>query len=502
MPFSFRDCCRKCTNCCSRSKDDKNDDLELQPNDESRSEPRYVCENPAMPARSLPPSPTDEGLGIYKALWSFKAQSEGEMSFMEKDVFRVTQPSGEWWKAEKLVDGAVVASGFVPYNYLVEGDTLDIQSWYFGKLNRFETQTLLLRTENPEGTFLVRRSDKEEVGYVLSVKVDGQAKHFKIHGEEKFCVEESRTFPTVEALVKHYRSHSISTICKLTEPCARRKPEQQNLSHVSVDEWEVPKSEFVLKQRLGTGNFAEVYLAQWNGKMNVAIKVLKENVYHGTLDHREFLLETQMLKKLRHRHLITLFAVCTESTPFYIITELMEKGNLLGFLRGPEGKTMDTDSLTDIAFQVADGMAYLESENVVHRDLAARNILVGEGNICKVADFGLARVLKEPFYVSDDKTKPYKWCAPEALSHGRFSSKSDVWSFGILLYEIFSRGAIPYPTVGNNELFDRINSGYRMPRPGKCPSPIYDIMKNCWSDVPADRPNFEELKSLLQAYDE
>ncbi|XP_063065526.1 protein-tyrosine kinase 6-like [Engraulis encrasicolus] len=449
-----------------------------------------------------PLSQIDEGLGIYKALWSFEAQSEGEMSFMEKDLFRVRQQVGDWWKAEKLIDGAVVASGYVPYNYLVQGDTSDIQPWYFGKLSRQETQALLLRAENPDGAFLVRRSEKEEVGYVLSVKFDGKAKHFKIYQEGKFYVETKKKFPTMEALVTYYKSHEMPTLCKLTKPCTRRKPEQKTLSKSTADEWEVPKSEFEIRQRLGTGNFAEVFIGKWKGRTNVAIKVLKKDVYEDMLDHHEFQQEIQMLKKLRHRHLISLFAICTDSLPYYIITELMDKGNLLSVLRGPEGKTMDMDCLTDIAYQVADGMAYLESESIVHRDLAARNVLVGDDNLCKVADFGLARVLKDPFYISDDKTKPFKWCAPEALSHGMFSSKSDVWSFGILLYEIFTYGGTPYPSVGNSELFDYISNGYRMPKPPKCPGNIYNIMKKCWSDSPEDRPNFEELKTLLQTEDE
>ncbi|XP_031422306.1 protein-tyrosine kinase 6-like [Clupea harengus] len=442
------------------------------------------------------PPPTDESLGIYKALWAFEARSEEEMSFVKDDLFRVTERSGDWLTAHKLVNGEVVASGVVPCNYLVKGETLDDQPWYFGKLNRFEAQNLLLTSGNPEGAFLVRHSEKDEVGHVLSVKVDDKVKHFKIlQGEEGlFYVELNQTFTDLEALVKYYRGHSLSVVAQITEACARRKPEPQDLPSIPEDDWELPKSEFTLEQQLGSGYFADVYRGKWKGTVNVAIKILKNN---DMLNHREFQLETQMLKQLRHRHLICLFAISTDSAPFYIITELMEKGNLLSFLRGPEGQHMDFMSLTDMATQVSDAMAYLESENSIHRDLAARNVLVGVDNICKVADFGLARVIKEPFYLSEDKKIPYKWSAPEAISHGRFSNKSDVWSFGILLYEIFTYGGSPYPTYANYEVFQRITEGYRMPCPKTCPKHIYDIMLMCWSYSPEERPDFQELKSLL-----
>uniref|UniRef100_A0A673GCU5 Protein-tyrosine kinase 6-like n=1 Tax=Sinocyclocheilus rhinocerous TaxID=307959 RepID=A0A673GCU5_9TELE len=154
--------------------------------------------------------------------------------------------------------------------------------------------------------------------------------------------------------------------------------------------------------------------------------------------------------------------------------------------------------LIEMASQVADGMAYLEEQNSIHRDLAARNVLVGPNYICKVADFGLARIVKDPFYSSEDKTIPYKWCAPEAISHGRFSNKSDVWSFGVLLYEMFTYGGVPYPAFSNQEVYNMITSAYRMPSPPKCPSHIYDIMLMCWKDSAHERPDFNELRRLLE----
>ncbi|XP_036844874.1 protein-tyrosine kinase 6 [Oncorhynchus mykiss] len=450
--------------------------------------------NPRNSMHRDAPQPTESA--IYMALWRFEAREKDELSFQEGDLFNVISRSGDWWTARKIDrNGRVLAKGIVPNNYLARGESVNAQPWYFGKMNRFEALSQILSPENGEGAFLIRVSEKGQVGYVLSVKVGNQAKHFKICEQDgQYWLEQTRPFNTLIDLVEYYTTHSLGSVSRLGEACTRKEPVPQDLSHSTVDEWELPKEEFTLGEQLGTGFFADVHQGKWKNSINVAIKILKND----SLNDHEFQREVQILKKLRHRHLISLFAVCTSSSPYYIITELMEKGNLLNFLRGSEGSQLDLVSLADMAAQVADGMAYLEQQNSIHRDLAARNVLVGENYICKVADFGLARIIKEPFYVSEDKKIPYKWSSPEAISHGRFSNKSDVWSFGVLLYEILTYGGIPYPGYHNYEVYRQIIAGYRMPAPEKCPNLLYKLMLACWSDNPADRPDFKELRSKLE----
>ncbi|XP_034445706.1 protein-tyrosine kinase 6b [Hippoglossus hippoglossus] len=445
---------------------------------------------------TAPQETGSDSSSLYTAVWPFEARHEDELSFLGGDLFRVTSRSGDWWTARKMdPNGRVLESGIVPNNYLVRAESLKLQPWFFGKMNRFEAQGHLQGAGNEDGSFLIRQSEKDNVGYVLSVRSSSRVKHFRIHqAADMFSVEPTQSFSSLVELVTHYGSNSLVNTGQLGTLCRRKKPDTPDLNHFTVDEWELPQEQFTLEEELGTGYFADVYRGRWKNHINVAIKIIKSD---SELNHREFQREVQILKSLRHRHLISLFAVCTASSPYYIITELMEKGSLLTFLRGPEGALQDAAALIDMGAQVADGMSYLEEQNSIHRDLAARNVLVGGDYICKVADFGLARVIKEPFYISEDKKIPYKWCAPEAISHGKFSNKSDVWSFGVLLYEIITYGGVPYPAFSNQEVFQQVTKGYRMPAPAKCPDLLYGIMMQCWSHEPNERPHFKSLKLQL-----
>uniref|UniRef100_A0A8C3RMY3 Src-related kinase lacking C-terminal regulatory tyrosine and N-terminal myristylation sites n=1 Tax=Chelydra serpentina TaxID=8475 RepID=A0A8C3RMY3_CHESE len=161
-------------------------------------------------------------------------------------------------------------------------------------------------------------------------------------------------------------------------------------------------------------------------------------------------------------------------------------------------RALSTLHLISIACQVADGMTYLEEQHIVHRDLAARNILVGDNLTCKIADFGLARLLKDDIYSTSGSTKiPVKWTAPEVANYRTYSLKSDVWSYGILLYEVFTHGQTPYEGMTNQETIQQIIMGYRLPRPSTCPPEIYIIMLECWKGNTEERPTFLALREKL-----
>ena len=183
------------------------------------------------------------------------------------------------------------------------------------------------------------------------------------------------------------------------------------------------------------------------------------------------------------------------------MTEFTPHGILLDFLKTSEGQDLPLPSLIDFAAQIASGMRYLEKEGYTHRDLAARNILLGENYVNKVGNFHLAGLIKGDEYDERQCVRwPIKWTAPEATLYNRFTIKSDVWSFGVLLTEIVTKGRTPYPEMGNAEAIAQVQRGYRMPIPPGCPKPLYDIMLKCWHEIPEQRPTFEYLQGTLEDY--
>lgn len=212
---------------------------------------------------------------------------------------------------------------------------------------------------------------------------------------------------------------------------------------------------------IGAGNFGEVYKGLWRDRFVVAVKTLKfndqekRNVRKEEARKEEFRKELEIMKKLRHEKLVKLWCVCTIDEPVYIVTEYMCNGSLLKYMREGDGMALNFKEVIDMAAQIACGMKYLEASRCVHRDLAARNILVGERNIVKIADFGFAQMLNsnDKLELSQDESNkfPVKWTAPEVFTVDpqtglrAYTIKSDVWSFGILLYELITLGANPYP---------------------------------------------------------
>ncbi|XP_027462100.2 tyrosine-protein kinase Fer isoform X2 [Zalophus californianus] len=338
------------------------------------------------------------------------------------------------------------------------------QDWYHGAIPRIEAQDLLKQ----QGDFLVRESHGKPGEYVLSVYSDGQRRHFIIQFVDNLYRFEGTGFSNIPQLIDH---------------------------HYTTKQVITKKSGVVLLNPIPKGNFGEVYKGILKDKTAVAVKTCKEDLPQEL--KIKFLQEAKILKQYDHPNIVKLIGVCTQRQPIYIIMELVPGGDFLSFLRKKKDE-IKLKQLVKFSLDAASGMSYLESKNCIHRDLAARNCLVGENNILKISDFGMSRQEDGGVYSSSGlKQIPIKWTAPEALNYGRYSSESDVWSFGILLWETFSLGVCPYPGMTNQQAREQVERGYRMSAPQHCPEDIFKIMTKCWDYKPENRPKFSELQKEL-----
>ncbi|XP_077585332.1 fibroblast growth factor receptor 2 isoform X12 [Stigmatopora nigra] len=280
--------------------------------------------------------------------------------------------------------------------------------------------------------------------------------------------------------------------------------------------WEFSRDRLTLGKPLGEGCFGQVVMAEALGvdkdkpkeAVTVAVKMLKDDATEKDLS--DLVSEMEMMKMIgKHKNIINLLGACTQDGPLYVIVEYASKGNLREYLRArrPPGMEYSYDiarvsdeqltfkDLVSCTYQVARGMEYLASQKCIHRDLAARNVLVTESNVMKIADFGLARDVHNIDYYkkTTNGRLPVKWMAPEALFDRVYTHQSDVWSFGVLMWEIFTLGGSPYPGIPVEELFKLLKEGHRMDKPGNCTNELYMMMKDCWHAISSHRPTFKQL---------
>ncbi|XP_036264837.1 tyrosine-protein kinase Fer isoform X3 [Pipistrellus kuhlii] len=357
------------------------------------------------------------------------------------------------------------------------------QEWYHGAIPRIEAQDLLKQ----QGDFLVRESHGKPGEYVLSVFSDGQRRHFIIQYIDSLYRFEGTGFSNIPQLIEHHFT---------TKKVITKKSGVVLLNPIAKDKkWVLSHEDVTLGELLGKGNFGEVYKGILKDKTAVAVKTCKEDVPQEL--KMKFLQEAKILKQYDHPNIVKLIGVCTQRQPIYIIMELIPGGDFLSYLRKKKDE-IKPKQLVKFSLDAACGMAYLESKNCIHRDLAARNCLVSENNILKISDFGMSRQEEGGVYSSSGlKQIPIKWTAPEALNYGRYSSESDVWSFGILLWETFSFGVCPYPGMTNQQAREQVERGYRMSAPQNCPEEIFKIMVRCWDYKPENRPRFSDLQKEL-----
>lgn len=462
-------------------------------------------EKPPFIDRPLPsvPSQSSESVGsqIVLALFDYHAFQHGDLSLVKGEEYELLEepdPSSRWW----MVKNKQGQSGHIPANLVkpVTGDCLDQYDWYYPKLSRYQSEELLMR-DGREGVFLVR--DSSQLGlYTLSIFTkaahheSSMVKHYLIKRTSGgfFYVAENHVFRTIPELVYYHRHNCAGLIVRLRFPVVNKdmcKP-TCDLGHNLK---EIDYRFIDIKEELGKGQFGLVYKAIYVNEIEVAVKMMCEEALENDL-----LAEAETMMKLQHDNLVKLYGVCTKMKPIRIVTEYLKNGDLLKYLQKNKMRlSANKDKLLDMCLDVANGMGYLEHMNIIHRDLAARNCLVDAKGSVKVGDFGLARYVLDNEYMSSAGTKfPVRWSAPEVLNFNRFSSKSDVWAFGILMWEIYTCGDTPYGKKKNMAVVREVCSGeLTLDKPQICSDLVYDIMRSCWHLDPDDRPNFITLYNQL-----
>ncbi|XP_048512678.1 tyrosine-protein kinase Fer isoform X4 [Athalia rosae] len=402
------------------------------------------------------------------------------------------------------------------------GGGLIEEEWFHGVLPREEVVRLLVN----EGDYLVRETTRnDECQIVLSVCWDGH-KHFIVQttseGHFRF---EGPSFPSIQELILHQWQSGLPVTSRsgavLQTPILRER-------------WELNNDDVILLDKIGRGNFGDVYKAQLKTtKSDVAVKTCKITLPDE--QKKKFLQEGRILKQYDHPNIVKLIGICVQKQPIMIVMELVPGGSLLTYLRKNSSTIAQREQLR-MCKDAAAGMCYLESKYCIHRDLAARNCLVGYESIVKISDFGMSRE-EEEYIVSDGmKQIPIKWTAPEALNFGKYTSLCDVWSYGVLIWEIFSKGGTPYSGMSNSKAREKIDTGicclfflvlryilfdnlqllffvsrsynytlqfgyvligYRMPAPEGTPEEIHRLMLRCWEYEPEKRPHFEQIYTVV-----
>uniref|UniRef100_A0A7N5ZUE5 Tyrosine-protein kinase n=1 Tax=Anabas testudineus TaxID=64144 RepID=A0A7N5ZUE5_ANATE len=458
------------------------------------------------PLPQLPDSEMDlnyAGHRLVVALKDYIPLGDDDLPLQKDQEYILIKSSHpEWWTVQDDQGN----TGFVPSTYVAEKSVKNFErfEWYNKNITRGEAEDLLMK-EGKEGAFMVRDSRQAGV-YTVSVftKAAGsngeknpRVKHYQIRQTETedalFYLAEKYVFSTIPELIQYHQLNAAGKNRTMHTPhvCPVRQRAKECGAIYSV----LDPQELTLGEELGSGQFGLVLEGMWREK-KVAVKMTREEC----MSDDEFKEEALVMTKLSHSKLVQLYGVCTQHSPMCLVFEFMENGCLSDYLRARKGQ-LSQDVMLGMCLDVSEGMAYLESSNFIHRDLAARNCLVSHDHEVKVSDFGMTRFVLDDQYTSSQCSKfPVKWSAPEVIRYSKFSSKSDVWSFGVLMWEVYSEGRLPYENRSNAEVVESLNAGLRLLKPRLAPDAVHLLMEWCWKEKPEDRPSFallvHELASL------
>ncbi|XP_008289065.1 tyrosine-protein kinase Tec isoform X2 [Stegastes partitus] len=475
--------------------------------------PPIPGEEPTEPRPPPPPVPLDseeedededddeEDELVVVALYDFPGTEPHDLSLVKGGEYVILEKCDvNWYKARNKYG----EEGYIPSNYVTEKKSGNLEQfvWYSKQVNRNKAEELL-RKEDKEGAFIVRDSSTPGTYtvslYAKSVAGDGGAsiKHYHIKETQnvpvQFYLAEKHLFDSIPELIDYHKHNAAGLVARLRYPVGKQDKSAPSTAGFSYEKWEINPSELTFMKELGSGQFGLVRLGKWRAQHKVAIKAIRE----GAMYEEDFIEEAKVMMRLSHPKLVQLYGVCSQQRPIYIVTEFMEHGCLLNYLRQQRG-SFSLGSMLSISLDVSEGMEHLEANGFIHRDLAARNCLVNEALVVKVSDFGMARYVLDDQYTSSSGAKfPVKWSPPEVFNFCRYSSKSDVWSFGVLMWEVFTEGRMPFEQSPNHEVVTLVTQGHRLYRPKMATPNIYDIMQLCWHERPEERATFFQLSLLI-----
>eukprot|EP00052_Salpingoeca_macrocollata_P009630 m.75779 g.75779 ORF g.75779 m.75779 type:complete len:677 (+) comp17187_c0_seq2:403-2433(+) len=418
--------------------------------------------------------------------------------------------------------------------------------YFHGRVNRKVAEFILQKNGSKDGQFLVRESQGSG-DFVLSMTCQIQPFHFQIRPNAQktaFNIDDGPQFAGIPQVLEYYRSKADGLPTLLTSYCPRggyskggkaydagAAPGDFGAAHKISDlKFDIgiyaqpnesaaaikpPKpagtalirqEDLTLGDKIGEGEFGAVFKGSWRepggATYQVAVKTLHP---HSELENPEsqlcqdFLREADVMAELQHPNVVRLMGVVRYTQPMMIVQELVPLGSLQDYLEDHK-KQIPVRTMTSWAHQIANGMSFLEEKKFVHRDLASRNILVQSQEVVKISDFGFSRAIgaDDNYYKASQGGKwPMKWYAPECLYYFRFSHKSDVWSFGVTLWEIFTYAEMPYGEMSGREVLDQLTQGIRLPQPPDCPKEVYRVMRTCWEFEQENRPTFKTLTRQL-----
>jgi len=445
-----------------------------------------------------------------EALFDFAGASKEDLPFKKGDILSIVSMTEDpnWW----LVKNSKGRQGMIPANYVElvksggklgrsqtltrdEKGNVTPMPWFHGKITRDQAEELL--QPRSDGLFMIRESTNYPGDYTLCVCFADNVDHYRIQTiDGNLTIDEEVFFKDLDEMIAHYRGDSDGLCHHLVKALPQKGGKEQiDKKKFTTGGWELDAKHLTREQMLGAGQFGEVFEGTYKGT-KVAVKTLKEVTDEAV---HEFLAEADVMTKMKHPNLVLLIGVCTQADPVMIVSEFMALGCMLDFLRS-RGRGVITGAV-QLGFvkNIAEAMMYLEGEGYVHRDLAARNILLSADQIAKVADFGLAKDSR--LGQADLGKLPIKWTAPEALRQKVSTSKSDVWSYGVTMWEIYSFGRAPYPRMSQKEVVEKVATGFRMEKPESCPKDLYDkVTKWCWEIDAKNRPTFKQLCDKLKKF--